>query len=65
MQMKLCLEKRMKKKIDLKVATIKEALWIRVRDARKVTIQSLEEDLIVNKEVLKLAEKFIKEERAL
>ena len=51
------------KDIGLVVATKTEALWIQVRDVRIAKIQELEDSLIVEKEVLKLAEKIIKEEQ--
>lgn len=52
------------KKIGLKIATKKEALWIKVRDVRKVRIEDLEESLIVEKAVLLLAEDKIALENA-
>ena len=52
------------KDIGLVVATKTEALWIEVRDNVKETIRGLERDLIVKKEMLKVAEKIIKREHA-
>ena len=50
------------KKIGLKVATKTEALWIKVRDMRKARIEELEENLIVEKAVLRLAEEKVIQE---
>ena len=51
------------KDIGLVVATKREAIWIQVRDNGKASIEDLEKRLEVEKEVLKLAEKIIKEEK--
>ena len=52
------------KDIGLKIATKREALWIRGKENLIKHIQNLEDDLEVNKEYLKTAEKIIKEENA-
>ena len=51
------------KDLGLKVATEREALWIRVRDNAKNKIVLLKDDLEVNEELVKLAERIIKEEK--
>ena len=52
-----------KKDIGLKVATKKEALWMKVRDTTKQRISQLEDDIEINKEILKRAEQIISEEQ--
>ena len=54
----------MAKDLKVKIGTEKEALWNKVKIELKIVIGRLEEDLIVNKEYLKLAEKKIKEEES-
>ena len=50
------------KELGLKIAENKEEeIWYRVVKARKETIESLEESLIIEKEFLKTAEKMLKE----
>jgi len=55
----------MKKDIGLKVATKREALYIKVRDAAISRIESAEEHIDIDKEILKVAERIIAEENAL
>ena len=55
----------MKKDIGLKVATKTEALWLEVKEATEERIKKCENDLTINKELLKTAERIIKEENAL
>lgn len=53
-----------KKDLDLKVATEKEAMWIMVRDTLTEKIKQQENELEVNREVLKLAKnKILLEQR--
>ncbi len=56
---------KMKKPKNLKinVATKLEALWMQVRDVREHKIKELEDSLIVEKEVLKLAKILIQKEK--
>ena len=49
--------------LGLVVATKREALWMKVRDIRKENIKDKEDTLMVEREVLKLAEKIIEEEK--
>ncbi len=51
------------KDLGLKIATKKEATWIKVRDTAKQRLDQLNEDLEINKEILNLAERIIKEEK--
>ena len=51
------------KDIGLKVATKRGALWTNVKETAEQRIQALGNDLEVNKEVVKLAEKIIEEEK--
>lgn len=51
-------------KNDIKIATKKEALWIKVKETAEQRVIGLSEDLEVNKEVIKTAERIIKEENA-
>lgn len=51
------------KKEDIKVGTAMEALWTKVRDEAKMLIENHEKSLIVQKAMLELAEKKIKEEK--
>lgn len=50
-------------KESIKIATKKEALWTRVKETANQRMQVLEDDLEVNKEVIKLADKIIEEEK--
>lgn len=51
------------KDLKVKIGTPLEALWTRVRDARKQTIKDLEDTLILEKAFLKLAEQKVKESK--
>jgi len=54
----------MGKDIGLKVATKIEALWMRVRDEAKQLIQQSEDNLVIQKAMLKIAEdKILLEQR--
>ena len=55
----------MKKDIGLKVATKRESLWIEVKEETEKRMKKLEGDLDINTELLKTAERIIKEENAL
>ena len=50
-------------KNNIKIATKREALWIKVKETAEQRIQVLGDDLEVNKEVIKLADKIIEEEK--
>ena len=49
---------------DIKIATIREALWIKVRDAAISRIQNAKDNMEIDTEILKRAEEIIKEENA-
>ena len=61
MLMKSCLALKMSK--DIKIGSKREALFTEVRDATKQRIKSQENNLEVDRELLKLCEKIIKEEQ--
>ena len=50
------------KDLGVKIGTKTEALWTRVRDEAKTLIDNSNNNLIVQKEMLKLAEKKLSEE---
>ena len=52
-----------KKDLGLKVATKKEALWMKVRDETEMLIQQHTDALTIQKEVLELAKNKIKIEQ--
>ena len=51
------------KELGIKIGTKAEAMWTRVRDARKGSIESLEEALIIEKAILEMAEGKIEDEK--
>jgi len=51
------------KDLGVKIGTKDEVLWTRVRDEAKALIEQSENNLIIQKEMLKLAEKKIAEEK--
>tara|TARA_Y100000310_G_C20263307_1_gene614630 strand:- start:481 stop:660 length:180 start_codon:yes stop_codon:yes gene_type:complete len=54
----------MDKKIDVKIGTKEEALWTRIKKEALVLIEQSNENLIVQKAMLKLATDNIKKEEA-
>lgn len=52
-----------KEDLKLKIGTKEEALWERVKKEAKVLIEQSEQNLIIQKEILALAEKKIQEEQ--
>ena len=48
-----------KNKLGIVIGTKEEVLWTKVRDARVATIKNIEENLIVERAFLKLAEEKI------
>jgi len=52
-----------KESLDLKVATEREALWLEVKEETEKRIKKLEGDKEINKELLKVAERIIEEEK--
>jgi hypothetical protein len=55
------MKKGFREKLGLKIVPKEQALWERIRDARKATIAQYEEALIIEREFLALAEKKIEE----
>jgi len=53
----------MKNKPNVIIATKTEALWTKVKNAQTIKIEDLENELIVCREVLKLAEGIIANEK--
>lgn len=53
--------KKKNEKIDVKIGTPEEALWSRVRDEATEMIKQRKNELIIQNEILELAEKKIKE----
>ena len=51
-----------KLKIDVKIGSKAEAIWTKVRDEAKQLIEQSENNLIIQRELLKLAESKIAEE---
>ena len=51
-------------KIDVKIGSVEEELWTRVRDEAKMLIKNHEQSLIVQKAMLDLAIQKISEEQA-
>ncbi len=52
-------KKKNDEKIDFKIVSEDEALWTRIRDARKAAIKQYEEAIIVEREIFALAERKI------
>lgn len=50
------------KDLGVKIGTKKEALWSRVKKEAEILIKQSQENLMVQKEILKLAESLIAEE---
>jgi len=51
------------KDLGIKIGTQKEALWTKVKDDTNQLISQGEVSLVIHKEVVKLAEKMIEEEK--
>ena len=51
------------KDLGLKIGTPLEVLWAKVKKESEIEIKILEDSLIIQREMLKLAEKRIKEEK--
>jgi len=50
--------------LGIKMGTKEEVLWTEVKKNCQVAIENLDKELIINKELLKIAERRIKEEQA-
>ena len=53
----------MEKKQDIEIVSKTAALWTKVQEARTRSIAELEDSLIIEREVLKVAERIIAEEK--
>lgn len=51
------------KNLGLKMGSRKEIIWTKIQQEAKMLMEQSEENLIIQKEILKLAELNIKEER--
>ena len=51
------------KDLGIKIGTPEEVLWTKVKDESKVLIKQSEDNLIIQREILKLAEAKITEEK--
>lgn len=49
------------KDLGIKIGTPEQALWTKVKEEAEILIKQSENNLIIQKEILKLAEKKIKE----
>lgn len=49
--------------LNLKIATQKEAVWTRLKKRVETDIKAAKDELMVNKELLKLCERKIKEQQ--
>ena len=54
----------MKKDLDIKIGTKKESLWTNVKKESEILIEQSENNLIIQREILKLAENLIDQEKS-
>lgn len=51
------------KDLGIKIGSEKEVIWTKVKKEAEILIEQSEENMVIQKEVLKLAEKIIAEEK--